>query len=63
MNYRAHLIGGELSIQPNGNCGTIVTCKVPCTLSEGADTTEAGGCASSTATLDHVEEVSLAESF
>jgi PAS domain S-box-containing protein len=26
MNYRAHLIGGMLEIEPNGNSGTLVSC-------------------------------------
>lgn len=30
MNYRAHLVGGEFSIRPTGNSGTLVTCVVPC---------------------------------
>lgn len=30
MNYRAHLIGGTLEIQPNGNCGTLVSCALRC---------------------------------
>jgi PAS domain S-box-containing protein len=29
MNYRAHLIGGEFSIRPIGNSGTLVCCAVP----------------------------------
>jgi signal transduction histidine kinase len=31
MNYRAHLVGGSLEIQPNGNCGTLVICAFRCT--------------------------------
>lgn len=30
MNYRAHLIGGTLEIQPNGNSGTLVSCALRC---------------------------------
>jgi PAS domain S-box-containing protein len=30
MNYRAHLIGGNLEIQPNGNSGTLVSCSLRC---------------------------------
>jgi two-component system, NarL family, sensor histidine kinase UhpB len=30
MNYRAHLIGGSLDIQPNGNSGTLVSCVLRC---------------------------------
>jgi PAS domain S-box-containing protein len=28
MNYRAHLIGGNLEIRPNGNSGTLVSCSL-----------------------------------
>jgi signal transduction histidine kinase len=28
MNYRAHLAGGVFEIQPNGKCGTLVTCTI-----------------------------------
>lgn len=30
MNYRAHLIGGNLDIRPNGNSGTVVSCVLRC---------------------------------
>jgi len=30
MNYRAHLIGGNLEIQPNDNSGTLVSCSLRC---------------------------------
>ena len=30
MNYRAHLIGGNLEIRPNGNSGTLVSCSLRC---------------------------------
>jgi signal transduction histidine kinase len=30
MNYRAHLIGGTLEIQPNGSVGTLVSCSLRC---------------------------------
>jgi len=29
MDYRARTIGGTLHIRPNGNAGTIVTCRIP----------------------------------
>jgi signal transduction histidine kinase len=30
MNYRAHLIGGNLEIRPNGSSGTLVSCSLRC---------------------------------
>lgn len=29
MQYRAHTVGGHLTLHPNGNCGTVVTCSLP----------------------------------
>jgi len=63
MNYRAHLIGGELSIEPNGNCGTIVTCKVPCISPKARNQARPGSTSGKPAVLEQVPEVSLAESF
>jgi PAS domain S-box-containing protein len=33
MNYRAHLVGADFEIRPNGNCGTIVRFSLPCQIS------------------------------